>query len=91
MPRENRLRATRKSLPEIWFVLVRLKLARWRLALHSRGRAGSWRVISGESQRILPLQHPTEARRADAWRLGDICGAEELRLHLAQPGRFERS
>jgi hypothetical protein len=35
MPWENRLRATRKSLPEIWFVLVRLKLARWRLALHS--------------------------------------------------------
>jgi hypothetical protein len=45
MPSENSLRATRKSLPEIWFVLIRLKLARWRLALHRRRRAKLGRVI----------------------------------------------
>jgi hypothetical protein len=47
--------------------------------------------VAGESQRILPLQQPIDARQADAWRLGDICGAEDLRLRLAQLGRFERS
>jgi hypothetical protein len=29
-----------KSLPEIWFVLIRLKLARWRLAWHLVRRDG---------------------------------------------------
>ena len=47
--------------------------------------------VAGESQRILPLQHPIDARRADAWRLGDMCRAEDPRLRLAQLGRFERS
>jgi hypothetical protein len=67
MPSENRLHPTRKSLPEIWLVLIRLKLARLRLALHRRQRARSWRVISlrNNIKDFYLIHYPIAARPVD--------------------------
>jgi len=56
MPTENRLRETRKSLPEIWLVLIRLKLARWTHAWQRRRQAGSCELFHSRSSLNRPLK-----------------------------------
>jgi hypothetical protein len=70
MPSENRLRATRKSLPEIWFVLIRLKLAGGDLLCigdGEPGRGGVSRSVT-TSKTSGRYSAPIDARPADAGR-----------------------